>query len=395
LSSGTLEIPSIPAGKSSKVALSESMLRFKSTKDVFLSVTLRLRESSGWAEAGHEIAWFQSQLARSKPDVASAPPLNQLSSPLSLKKIGASKVIISGHDFAFTFDTARGYLSQWTRNGVVLLQEDAVTGAAIMPSFWRPPTDNDRPLSLPYWQRFGVDTLTSQLRGLTISNQSGVTITTRTFLSPPVLAWGVHATTTYKFSPTGSVAISLTLQPSGAAPTHVPRAGLDLRLPRLHSAAADASQNKTPVSWLGLGPGESYPDKSAAQRVAVWEVEDVDDLHFPYDVPQESGNRMRVRWVKVTEGKTGWGLRAVAEATEGEAAHDEGFSFAVLKWTAEEVDNARHPKDLNDDSDALLLRLDYKVAGVGSATCGPGVREDLLVAMDEMRFGFVLEPVGL
>ncbi|MCV5153381.1 beta-galactosidase small subunit, partial [Escherichia coli] len=50
-----------------------------------------------------------------------------------------------------------------------------------------------------------------------------------------------------------------------------------------------------------------------------------------------------------------------------------------------------HPCDLVEE-DATLLRLDAKVAGVGTAACGPGVREDLLVKVEEMKFSFVLEP---
>jgi beta-galactosidase len=41
------------------------------------------------------------------------------------------------------------------------------------------------------------------------------------------------------------------------------------------------------------------------------------------------------------------------------------------------------------------LRLDGRVAGVGTAACGPGVREDLLVPVEEMEFGFRLEAVGV
>ena len=65
------------------------------------------------------------------------------------------------------------------------------------------------------------------------------------------------------------------------------------------------------------------------------------------------------------------------------------FDFAASHHSAQTIQNAKHPDDLVED-DATLLRLDAKVAGVGTAACGPGVREDLLVKCEEISFGFEL-----
>jgi len=294
---------------------------------------------------------------------------------------------VSGQNFHFTFDTARGYLTHWVANGVPLLEADPVTGAAIIPSFWRPPTDNDAPNSLPYWKRFGVDVLTSQLRSIDIkSSADAVEVTTTTFLAPPVLPWGWNTTTKYIICPAGTLSISVSLSPTGPIPKHVPRAGLNLRIPR----------SLQTVRWLGLGPGESYPDKRAAQRVGVWSVASIADMQTRYEVPQEGGNRMGTRWVSLSSStRTGApGIRAVAAGTEewSEPSNRE-FSFAASAHDAHAVESARHPCDLVDGA-ATVLRLDAKVAGVGTGACGPAVREDLLVKTEEMKFGFVLEAIG-
>lgn len=348
-----------------------------------MTVTLRLRESTPWAEAGHEVAWFQHQIARAETLVL-APALGQSTSKLNVHQT-QSTATISGECFSFTFDTARGYLTNWTANQAQLLEADPATGAAIIPSFWRPPTDNDVSNSLPYWERFGVDALTSQLRSLVINaSPDAVEITTTTFLSPPVLAWGWNATTTYTISPTGMLSIAVSLAPIGPAPKHVPRAGLNVRVPR----------DLQSVRWLGLGPGESYPDKRSAQRMGVWSAAAIADLHTPYEVPQEGGNRMATRWVSLSEsGRSGaHGIRAVAVAAEDTSSGDE-FSFAVTAHDPFIVGRARHPCDLVEEA-ASVLRLDARVAGVGTGACGPAVREDLLVKTEEMKFGFVLEAVG-
>jgi beta-galactosidase len=386
LASGELDLPVIGPQESGRVGLDSFLPSISTDNDVFLTVSLHLRHAQSWAKHGHEIAWHQHRLSQPKTSLA---PLCTMHLASELKVVKTpSTISIECAAFAFLFDAARGYLSSWSIGGVPFLQGNSRTDKgrrhAIKPGFWRPPTDNDQPLSLPYWQRFGVDALTSQLRGLAVtreptagSHSGAVTVTAKTFLSPPVLDWGWNVVTAYTVSITGALKIEVSMKPSGAFPAHVPRIGLDCRLPRRFDA----------VRWHGLGPGESYPDKAAAQRVGVWEVESVADLHTPYEVPQEDGNRMASRWVAVTEAQ-GAGLR-VTGGVEGQ------FSWRASRYADENVQAASHPCDLVEEEDTTLLRLDAKVAGVGTAACGPGVREDLLVKTEEIKFGFVLEPVGV
>lgn len=354
-------------------------------KEVYLTVSLHLRHAQCWAKHGHEVAWYQHRL--SLPKALKAPAsATQLAPELEIVKEGTT-LLVQCPAFSFAFDRARGYLTSWTVDGEPVLEAGGGKGsdAAVKPGFWRPPTDNDQPGSLPYWQRFGVDAMTSQLRDLAVRRPQTppgqprtVTVTAKTFLSPPVLDWGWTVVTDYTISTAGTLEIAVSASPSGSFPSHVPRVGLDCRLPRRLDAAR----------WLGLGPGESYPDKAAAQRVGVWEVGSVAELHMPYEVPQEGGNRMGARWLAVTEAQ-GAGLRVT-----GRGATDAGFSWSASRYADTTVQQAKHPCDLVEE-DATLLRLDAKVAGVGTGACGPAVREDLLVKTEEIRFGFLLEPVGV
>ncbi|KAL1878130.1 hypothetical protein VTK73DRAFT_8010 [Phialemonium thermophilum] len=376
LTSGTIPIPDVGPGKEAEIDLPGPLVNISSSKDVFLKISVRQRDSTPWAEAGSEIAWFQGQMVQANAITPAIPRALDLPK-LNVKSIYAT-TLVSGSNFSFQFDSTRGYLTQWKFNGVELLERDETTGAAIIPSFWRPPTDNDRPTSLPYWRRFGVDTLTSQLRSFRLNHTpDGVEVTTKSFLSPPVLAWGFNITTKYAISASnGTLALSLSISPTGSAPSHIPRAGLNVRLPR----ALDAAR------WYGLGPGESYPDKSSAQRIGVWAVTSVADLQTPYEVPQENGNRMGVRWVQVTTGQ-GAGLRA-------SAANPDLFSFAATRHRPDVVEHAKHPCDLVEEP-ATLLRLDARVAGVGTGACGPAVKEEFMVKTEDMNFSFVLQATGI
>ncbi|TPX18495.1 uncharacterized protein E0L32_011608 [Thyridium curvatum] len=388
LAAGVQRFPTVEAGHSVEVELPDNVFGHKSQHEIMLTVALRLRESTPWADVGHTVAWSQFYLTDQRKHMLMTLPPSGPFRPTSKveTKTSGSSLLVSGVDWTFEFDRARGYLRRWTSGGATILEPDEKTHAAIIPSFWRPPTDNDMPQSLPYWKRFGVDDLTSQLRSFTVNGDTdGVIIEATTFLSPPVLDWGWTAVIEYMILNTGTLDVRVKLRPSGHSPSHVPRIGLDLRVDR----SLDRPR------WYGLGPGESYPDKRGAQRNGIWEVPSVADLHTHYDVPQEGGNRMGAGWVALTE-PHGRGLRArVSAAPDDEQWRHmhEGFSWAASKYGAKAVENARHPCDLVKE-EATLLRLDAEVAGVGSAACGPGVKDGDLVRVREMGFAFVLDIVG-
>lgn len=338
-----------------------------------------LHHPPGLSNTGYRIAVFQHQLTTPNPYDLSA----WLTGPGNIfltSEIAGTESIIKGENFSVVFDTARGYIKSWELSGKPVLEQDPNTHAAVIPSFWRAPTDNDKASSLSYWERFGLNAMTSQLRDIKLEtpNNEMAIITTTHFLSPPILSWGYTAETTYIILPEGSIFVRVTLTPSGSHPEHVPRVGLNLRLARTLDS----------VEWQGLGPGESYPDKRSAQLMGVW-GKTVADMQTGYDVPQENGNRMATRWVEVSG--DGVRLRAAASEEGGDWSSnlDREFSFVTTRHSAETLQGAAHPCDLVEE-DATLLRLDAKVAGVGTAACGPGVREDLLVKVEEVNFEFVL-----
>ncbi|KAK2593618.1 Beta-galactosidase (Lactase) [Conoideocrella luteorostrata] len=377
LASGVLDLPPVRPGKTSHISLPNAVLVFKSTREVYLTVSVKLAHETSWAGANHEVAFFQHRVQAAATANTEPMALNTLASTLHTSSEG-STIMVSGINFGFKFDRARGGLISWTVDGREVLEIEKNMGAAIYPSFFRPATDNDVPQSWPYWQRFGVDQLTSQLRSLAVdtSKNNVVVVNAHTFITPPVLAWGFNCEIEYTITNNGLLRVNMTrLSPTGSVPDHIPRIGFNLRI----SKALDQ------VKWFGLGPGESYPDKKSSQRHGIWQVGHVADLHVPYDVPQENGNRMDTRWVKLTDHQpkpSGIRARRIGD--------DATFSFVSSRHSAETIQSAKHPTDLVEE-DATLLRLDVEVAGVGTGACGPGVREDLLVRCRGMWFGFELE----
>ncbi|KAF7198394.1 Beta-galactosidase [Pseudocercospora fuligena] len=374
LLSGSLEVPNIGPGEKHSLPLPEAVSKISSTSETWLTISLRLKDTSPWSDQGHEVAWSQHQLSTAKKStVVPRPIAGGETLQVCTSRTGWT---IGSASFEMKFDRARGQLQSWVSEGKPLVISDALSKSALIPGFWRAPTDNDRPRDEPYWKRFGLDIMTSQLRSAQV-NRIGpgeVEVQCTTFLSPPVLDWGWISRTTYRMTASETLTIDVKLEPSGKVPETVPRIGLDLRL------------NKTLIKadYVGLGPGESYPDKQAAQKVGAYKSK-ITDLSTEYDVPQESGNRMGASKVVFSDDD---GLGLMATRLDGDAK----FSWAAGYHSPQTLDKAKHPCDLVEE-DVLLLRLDVATAGVGSGACGPGIAEEHQVKCRETAFTFQMQKI--
>ncbi|KAL2838181.1 glycosyl hydrolases family 2, TIM barrel domain-containing protein [Aspergillus pseudoustus] len=390
-----MDLPPIAAGEKTIVSLPPDVRGLKSEHECYLTMSIKLRQDVNWAQKGHEIAWIQHKLSSRKTLLHSVPTSGKatIHNTLSSTRIamGRSEIV---------FDRSTGLLQSWMVSERPILtsaatnKDSAVLGLAC----WRPPTDNDGPASLPYWRRYGVDRVVSELVSLKIDEDPVshvVSVTTQTYLCVAALGWSWPASIIYQIQPdcsAMSVLVSLD-RPLGPAPAHIPRLGLDIFL--------DRGLNQ--VKWFGNGPGESYPDKQASQRIGIWGFDDVAKLQTPYDVPQENGNRMHTRWLELTgDGASAPVLRVNGisclpniPADEHTLRHfgsmeDKNFNFTATRYLPKDVERAAHPCDLVEMKDTTLLRLDAEVSGVGTGACGPGPMEDMMVITGPKSFGFLL-----
>jgi beta-galactosidase len=114
-------------------------------------------------------------------------------------------------------------------------------------------------------------------------------------------------------------------------------------------------------------------------------------LHTPYEVPQENGNRMETRWVRMTD-QYGAGVRAtrLQDSKSGKSL----FQWSAGRYSAAVIEEAKHPRDLVVEK-AVLWRLDAESRGVGSGACGPSVMERYDLSCKEQTFEFRLEALGV
>jgi hypothetical protein len=190
-------------------------------------------------------------------------------------------------------------------------------------------------------------------------------------IAPPSLSLGIEAEYVYTVHGTGDVLLEVHGVPRGPLPSTLPRIGLQMSLAR----------SLDQVCWYGMGPGESYPDSRQAVRVGLFSSS-VDDLETPYVFPQENGKRSDVRWVTCADLR-GFGLMAVGRPLVDFSAHYN---------TPEEYEAARHTVELVHRDEVVLI-LDHRQNGIGTASCGPGVLPAYQLKPEEFRFSVLFRPV--
>ena len=122
------------------------------------------------------------------------------------------------------------------------------------------------------------------------------------------------------------------------------------------------------MDYFGYGPRESYIDKRRASWLGRFTA-DVRDLHEDYIRPQENSSRFGCSELTVSDGET----RILFTA-------DEPFSFNASRYTQEELSGKRHNFELCE-CDSNVLCVDWRMAGVGSNSCGPALLPEYRVPL--------------
>lgn len=342
--------------------------------ETWLHLSFRNRSKLSWADLDQEIAWAQFPLGRD--ETPGLPNLGSLQDPHI--QLEGSLLKVAGPTFAFSFDRIRAKVQEWRYKSQDLFAGD---GGPLL-TFWRAPTDNDRSRTSGTWRGFGLHRMTHEVRSVIhrINDYGALEIQVESWIAPPVLAWGFQTITTYTVHSDGKLLIHVHAVPKGSAPSLLPRVGLEMMLP----------QDRRFAQWFGLGPGPSYRDMKEAGKIGSWK-RSIDDMMIITETPQENGNRTNTKWVKVVN-EVGIGLKAVLyrDGPAQQVGTKHGFDFAVSKYTAEDLDQAKHPYELVG-VDSTVFRIDEDHHGIGTGSCGPDPWEQHRLKMREFEFWVCLE----
>ena len=184
--------------------------------------------------------------------------------------------------------------------------------------------------------------------------------------------WSTHqpflyGSVTYTISPEKGLSIAFDFKATRKI-FMLPRIGLRLFL--------DKSFSK--VEYLGYGPTESYIDKHQATYVGKFSAK-VSDLYEPYIRPQENSSHYGCRYVKLAGKKME--LIFTGNDLKGKKKN---ISFNASEYTQEELWTKRHNFEL-EKSGYTVFCVDYKMAGVGSNSCGPALAQKYRIQLPEVK----------
>ncbi|MDD3038209.1 glycoside hydrolase family 2 TIM barrel-domain containing protein [Bacteroides sp.] len=265
---------------------------------------------------------------------------------------------------AFAIDKTTGALSSLTLEGKELL------ATPVTLSLFRPATDNDNrdKNGARLWRNAGLDHLTQKV----VSLKEGKNSTTAQveILNAKGQLLG-QAEFIYALDKNGAVKVRTTFQPDTTIVKSMARLGLTFRM----------NETFNDLSYLGRGDNETYIDRNQSGIIGLYQTTPERMFHY-YVTPQSTGNRTDVRWAKLTD-QSGEGLFFESNLP---------FQMSIIPFSDVLLQKARHINELERDG-MVTVHLDAEQAGVGTATCGPGVLPQYLVPLKKQSFEFTLCPV--
>ncbi len=318
--------------------------------DLGCYLTLSLKD-----DTDYEVAMTQHALA-SKIRKVEFPAANKVS---FLSE--GDKIIIKGDNFSYVFNKRMGNFESLVKDGMERLESIPVL------SVWRAPTDNDRRIKYK-WAKCdspqnnvaeNLDKVFSKVYSCTIQ---GNVIKVSGSLAGLSRAPFLKFETEYTVYDDGTVKCKLNGDVRDNVP-FLPRLGFVYTLPKGDSE----------FTYYAMGDTECYNDLSRHGKMGLYKSSAAEE-YVPYIVPQEHGNHNRAKLLHFTKS----GLKFFT---------DSEFEFNVSEYTAEELTRAMHTNELRA-SGSTIVRIDYKVSGIGSHSCGPELLEKYRLDEKEIEFEY-------
>lgn len=335
-------------------------------------VTVRALAKAGTialVPAGQVVAWDQFALSSPPPaatKAATGPAVTVAESAraVSLRAAGAELAV----------DRDSGLIARYGYHGQELLRGGA-------PNFWRAPTDNDLGTGLYathlVWKALSDARRVRSLR--VVRNGDGSATVQVGFDIGGQAEPDVRYDVTYAMRRDGAVDVAAHFDPVYAGLPDPLRLGLAFTLP----------ERFTDLSWYGRGPQESYADRYTGAQIGLYAGK-IAEQHHDYIRPQETGNKIDVRWMQLRPAQ-GAGLRV--RGAQPLSVNALAFPYADLD--RKPVGRA-HSSDLRPHGPVTLL-VDARQAGVGgddqwSKAGQPHAQ--YRIAPEPASYRFRLEPIS-
>ena len=330
---GQVKLELSPEGQS-ELTLCDALTLPVGAEAVWLTLEVVQPQATTWSDAGHRVAWQQFPLAaplalRRPSPVGTAP---------ALESSDAAWTVRSGSQ-QWTIDRESGLLTHWQVEGV----EQLLT--PLRDQFVRAPLDNDIGVSeveridpnawVERWKSAGLYGLSArcvQCDAQRLAHE--VVIDSRWhYLRGDEVVIVSHWRMT--FDGEGKLHLAVDGERAGTLPP-LPRIGLNFQVPDQHQ----------PVSWLGYGPHENYPDRRTSACFSRWQLP-LEEMTTPYIFPTENGLRCDNKALD-------WGRWHVAG----------DFHFSVQPYSTAQLMETDHWHRMKPEN-GVWIALDAQHMGIG------------------------------
>lgn len=278
---GRVPAPGIAARGSGTLALPLAASGRKAGAEYILTVRARAREGTiPLVAAGTIMAWEQFPLQAA---AAAAGAVDRSGAVSVADSAGTVRLAAAGS--TLSIDRATGLIRSYTRDGRLLLQGGA-------PNFWRAETDNaigtGAAKKLAVWKELSEQRRVTSL-DLRREADGGRSAVVEFTLGRGETLGAAKFRSTYRMNGDGSVSMTADFIPVKQDLPPPYRVGLMFDLP----ADLDTAE------WYGRGPHETYVDRKVGAPIGIWRGALADQPH-DYSRPQETGNKVDVRWMELS-----------------------------------------------------------------------------------------------
>ncbi len=308
-------------------------------------------------EDGYERGFCQHEIKSVKPVI-------ELDEPFCDFIEDDDNIYARTNNTEYVFSKVFGNFISIKKNGKEMIDD------SVKLTMWRAPTDNDRHVKKK-WGLFDDNMCSENLNRLfskiyeygICGNKIIVSGSIGGISRVPMFRY----TTEYAFYKNGTVKVSLcgnVKDEFDLNKYYLPRLGYEFTL----------KEKNDGFRYFGMGDGENYCDMHYHAKIGMYES-CAEKEYVNYVVPQEHGNHIRTKCLNMNSG-----LEFIGNSE---------FEFNVSSYTGEMLTNARHTDELVKN-DKTNVRIDYKVSGIGSHSCGPDLMERYRLNDRKISFSFFI-----
>ena len=326
-------LPSIQLDPMQKTSFEISDINFDEKKEVFITLSLSLKEDNLWTTKGHVIAWEQFKL--NKPIIKTEETIGTYKQLVVDDNPGEFQIY--AQNFELKIEKKSGMISSMSYDGKEIIKNKMKF------NFWRALTDNDEgwkvDQKMSQWKNEANNLKLESINVNTVQENVLNIFCNYSFDSTNTLA-----SINYLINGNGNVEMKVEFAIPETA-SNIPRIGLQFEI----------DNDLIHMEWYGRGPHENYVDRKTSAPVGLY-ASTIDNWVTPYVRPQENGNRSDVRWIKFHDNHE----KRIIFSSGSEST----LSVSAWPYLQKTLENTNHDFELKNHEN-LIINIDHSQMGVG------------------------------